>query len=148
MSCAFVLFLKIRRPTNSTRTYTLIPYTTLLRSPGGARDGVALRNVYSAVTTSQRVLAGLMITVAACLPPARGWLESDMTRHMLLQLPALLLAGALLASGLPPKITRSLAAYNAHGTSGLFFVLLVLSRSDERRVGHECVSTCRSRWSP
>src|SRR3546814_9484824 len=68
-----------------------------------------------------------MITVAACLPPARGWLESDMTRHMLLQLPALLLAGALLASGLPPKITRSLAAYNAHGTSGLFFVLLVLS---------------------
>src|SRR3546814_14290185 len=50
-----------------------------------------------------------------------------MTLHMLLQLPALLLAGALLASGLPPKITRSLAAYNAHGTSGLFFVLLVLS---------------------
>src|SRR3546814_12093771 len=22
------------------------------------------------------------------------------------------------------------------------------SRSEERRVGHECVSTCRSRWSP
>src|SRR3546814_6950155 len=25
---------------------------------------------------------------------------------------------------------------------------LVLSRSEERRVGKECVSTCRSRWSP
>src|SRR3546814_14594450 len=25
---------------------------------------------------------------------------------------------------------------------------LVLARSDERRVGKECVSTCRSRWSP
>src|SRR3546814_19755882 len=24
----------------------------------------------------------------------------------------------------------------------------VLGRSDERRVGQECVSTCRSRWSP
>src|SRR3546814_19354633 len=24
----------------------------------------------------------------------------------------------------------------------------VLSRSEERRVGKECVSTCRSRWSP
>src|SRR3546814_20012098 len=24
----------------------------------------------------------------------------------------------------------------------------VLGRSDERRVGKECVSTCRSRWSP
>src|SRR3546814_11015601 len=23
-----------------------------------------------------------------------------------------------------------------------------LARSEERRVGHECVSTCRSRWSP
>src|SRR3546814_12693850 len=29
-------------------------------------------------------------------------------------------------------------------TSGLDFAL----RSDERRVGKECVSTCRSRWSP
>src|SRR3546814_7076926 len=26
--------------------------------------------------------------------------------------------------------------------------LLVLRRSEERRVGKECVSTCRSRWSP
>src|SRR3546814_15495154 len=25
---------------------------------------------------------------------------------------------------------------------------LVVLRSDERRVGKECVSTCRSRWSP
>src|SRR3546814_9917408 len=29
----------------------------------------------------------------------------------------------------------------------LFFGLLV-ARSEERRVGRECVSTCRSRWSP
>src|SRR3546814_1012708 len=26
--------------------------------------------------------------------------------------------------------------------------LLALMRSEERRVGKECVSTCRSRWSP
>src|SRR3546814_20405771 len=26
--------------------------------------------------------------------------------------------------------------------------LLALRRSEERRVGKECVSTCRSRWSP
>src|SRR3546814_5880935 len=30
----------------------------------------------------------------------------------------------------------------------LRFGLLRASRSDERRVGKECVSTCRSRWSP
>src|SRR3546814_18953370 len=27
-------------------------------------------------------------------------------------------------------------------------ILRLLSRSEERRVGKECVSTCRSRWSP
>src|SRR3546814_11552695 len=27
-------------------------------------------------------------------------------------------------------------------------LLSVLNRSEERRVGQECVSTCRSRWSP
>src|SRR3546814_10073944 len=27
-------------------------------------------------------------------------------------------------------------------------VYLTLQRSEERRVGKECVSTCRSRWSP
>src|SRR3546814_1424874 len=26
--------------------------------------------------------------------------------------------------------------------------LMVVTRSEERRVGKECVSTCRSRWSP
>ena len=28
------------------------------------------------------------------------------------------------------------------------FEELLASRSEERRVGKECVSTCRSRWSP
>src|SRR3546814_21171131 len=28
------------------------------------------------------------------------------------------------------------------------FGLLIEQRSEERRVGEECVSTCRSRWSP
>src|SRR3546814_419635 len=31
---------------------------------------------------------------------------------------------------------------------GVDFVLSCLSSSEERRVGKECVSTCRSRWSP
>ena len=29
-----------------------------------------------------------------------------------------------------------------------FPVLYMFDRSEERRVGKECVSTCRSRWSP
>src|SRR3546814_13917491 len=38
------------------------------------------------------------------------------------------------------------------GISGLVVVAhgndIVIVRSEERRVGKECVSTCRSRWSP
>src|SRR3546814_1616875 len=39
------------------------------------------------------------------------------------------------------------------GASGVFSVVLepnsdAALRSEERRVGKECVSTCRSRWSP
>src|SRR3546814_13116542 len=32
--------------------------------------------------------------------------------------------------------------------SSAFTVWLIADRSEERRVGKECVSTCRSRWSP
>src|SRR3546814_15255836 len=31
---------------------------------------------------------------------------------------------------------------------GIATRLIALARSEERRVGKECVSTCRSRWSP
>src|SRR3546814_14815924 len=45
--------------------------------------------------------------------------------------------------GLQPVLPNLM---HAHGAlrSGLLF----LYRSEERRVGKECVSTCRSRWSP
>src|SRR3546814_18044611 len=54
--------------------------------------------------------------------------------------------GALLRADtrLPgPAIIRSLAV----GCFG-FALWLGVNRSEERRVGNECVSTCRSRWSP
>src|SRR3546814_20689838 len=34
------------------------------------------------------------------------------------------------------------------GETGFLIVVNILVRSEERRVGKECVSTCRSRWSP
>src|SRR3546814_7257707 len=34
------------------------------------------------------------------------------------------------------------------GIGTLIFFFFVRGRSEERRVGKECVSTCRSRWSP
>src|SRR3546814_18553431 len=37
---------------------------------------------------------------------------------------------------------------NGAGKSTLMSILYGFYRSEERRVGKECVSTCRSRWSP
>src|SRR3546814_4191711 len=48
--------------------------------------------------------------------------------------------------GLPlPTREKGLASRNAQP---FWMARTVLARSEERRVGKECVSTCRSRWSP
>src|SRR3546814_4818743 len=54
---------------------------------------------------------------------------------------------------LPLFITQLLGAFNDNlfkNAMVLFVVYTVYNdeRSEERRVGKECVSTCRSRWSP
>src|SRR3546814_7291279 len=43
--------------------------------------------------------------------------------------------------GHTPLLPRHRSRYLERASSGF-------SRSEERRVGNECVSTCRSRWSP
>src|SRR3546814_5051122 len=50
------------------------------------------------------------------------------------------------AIGLPVLATGAGLAYFAGPTAG--YLLGFVARSEERRVGKECVSTCRSRWSP
>src|SRR3546814_12047629 len=47
-----------------------------------------------------------------------------------------------ISSQLPAPIALQLLGWNAAGNGVANF------RSDERRVGKECVSQCRSRWSP
>src|SRR3546814_9179189 len=50
----------------------------------------------------------------------------------------------------PPGAAESAAACHAGGGGRPFAACDVPDdrRSEERRVGNECVSTCRSRWSP
>src|SRR3546814_20277476 len=45
-------------------------------------------------------------------------------------------------------LTGEIDAYLAVGIDGLFSDNPREASSDERRVGKECVSTCRVRWSP
>lgn len=71
-------------------------------------------------------VAGASLAACVMLPPLGPWLESDMARHMLLQWPALVMAGVCLAPALPASARRQLATANEHGASGLFLAWLVL----------------------
>src|SRR3546814_20862546 len=46
-----------------------------------------------------------------------------------------------------PLVVGNRPGWNAKGDASRTIVAEIL-RSEERRVGRECVSTCRSRWSP
>src|SRR3546814_13876104 len=53
--------------------------------------------------------------------------------------------------GIPPlicSIDRQISEISPASPFGSDFIAMVSDRSEERRVGKECVSTCRSRWSP
>src|SRR3546814_16101444 len=118
----------IRRPPRSTRTDTLFPYTTLLRSIS-AED----------------------IGVSGCLG-GRGYARAKLGQYDD--------AIADLTSSREMESRVGLAAgENALNTCGMQASILVrqgalrsarelLVRSEERRVGKECVSKCRSRWWP
>lgn len=66
-----------------------------------------------------RAALGLLLAAVLALTPARALLEASMLRHMLVQAPLLLLAGALLASAAGPGLRAALARWNALGISGL-----------------------------
>src|SRR3546814_8450030 len=48
----------------------------------------------------------------------------------------------------PEKLNLPVRVYAPVGSHEDLLAYLVRRRSEERRVGKECVSTCRSRWSP
>lgn len=70
--------------------------------------------------------AALALLALLAVPALRHLLEAGMARHMLLQFPLLMLAGALLAGALPAGAQRAIARWNAHGISGLVATALVL----------------------
>src|SRR3546814_13192033 len=112
-----------RRPPRSTRTDTLFPYTTLFRSrealPGHhLREGDVVEGGDGHHDQRREEKAEEQQNV-----------EAD---H---QLPDRLRAHRAISPRLTLK-RRMIASTKTR------------QRSEERRVGKECVSTCRSRWSP
>src|SRR3546814_11055512 len=108
----------IRRPPRSTRTDTLFPYTTLFRSYAGAID-----LGYKLPTSMSISLHGGYAYTST---------KRDASRREFRFVPA---------DELPIPVTQQRPDY-------LLSDFNIYTRSDERRVGKECVSTCRSRWSP
>jgi hypothetical protein len=85
-------------------------------------------------TGPAQAAVGALLLIVLMLPPLRHALEAGMRQHMLLQFPALMLAGALLARGLPPAMGRRLARWNAMGIAGLtagalFMAVLMIPRA-------------------
>src|SRR3546814_17390858 len=117
----------IRRPPRPQLTYTPSPYTTLFRSAAGLSDE-DIANL-AAYLPAQPASPGVASVDA--VPVAQKLFRSgDASRG----LPACAACHGPTGAGVSP------AAFPRIGGQH--------SRSEERRVGKECVSTCRSRWSP
>src|SRR3546814_10020889 len=118
--------------------------------------GVALR-----FAARRAAKTGGAIHILALIPPAEfvqwGGVQATIEEEAHQRAEALLAgaAGSLMAetgirpqitvrAGEPVQIVRKILAEN----DDVAALVLGAARSEERRVGTECVSTCRSRWSP
>src|SRR3546814_7717412 len=140
----------IRRPPRSTRTDTLFPYTTLFRR-------VLFRSVRQQIWQLRDYLDQMdgagervaMLIAGAISKGARDILQQESIGYFdlggSLFIPA---SGAyvLIDRPQPKKAGRALGSIFQGQRARI--VQAVVESSDERRVGKECVSTCRSRWSP
>src|SRR3546814_13650565 len=117
------LFLMLRRPPRSTRTDTLFPYTTLFRSllaihKSGLRAGDGLVLYFAGIDNCR--------FKRPVVPGDQLTFDIELLKHK-----------------------RDLWKFKACARVGdEVSCEAELLRSEERRVGQECVSTCRSRWSP
>src|SRR3546814_18686199 len=114
----------VRQPPISTRTDTLFPYAALFRSLGDQ----LLRTMATRLTDSLRASDTV------------GRLGGDEFVVVLERVSSPTCVAAI-AENLRARLN---VPFDLDGTH----LQITSSRSEERRVGKECVRTCRSRWSP
>src|SRR3546814_12689768 len=120
----------MRRPPRSTRTDTLCPYAALFRS-GSELD--------RSQAWSNRRETGITAGLALGVPLALGALAAV----LLLQWP-----GWRGPNGEQWQAVLGIGMACAVTALPILVLFMEKLRSEERRVGKECVSTCKSRWSP
>src|SRR3546814_12649666 len=117
----------IRRPPRSTRTDTLFPYTTLFRS------GLVAQDIGAADVEPQRV--GHVIADAEVETAGGADVGQEHREIGIIDRPAFVIG--------PYRDAAGIVAVDIFGAEGP-----EQARSEERRVGKECVSTCRFRGLP
>src|SRR3546814_18826287 len=123
----------IRRPPRSTRTDTLFPYTTLFRSPVIVEIKQSLGDF--PVSTKHRIFTGYQPNAETSGVPSlklRNGLSLNRSKNH--------------------GLSHALLVSERHSKIAVFSILEFKRyfrrvRSEERRVGKECVNTCKSRWS-
>src|SRR3546814_11932746 len=137
-------FLMIRRPPGSTRTDTLFPYTTLFRSSGWAALGTSGRAKVAAEASE------LNTTGPYSLVRNPLYVGRILNFTGLAMLSGSWVFGAIVFL-LAILIYERISIYEEEFLRekfGAAHAEWAKDRSEERRVGKECVSTCRSRGSP
>lgn len=67
-------------------------------------------------------MAGAVVALLMAAPPLQRILEASMTAQMLVQIPLLAVAGALLGRSLPQRLARRAEPWNRGGVTGLIVV--------------------------
>src|SRR3546814_15473024 len=125
-----IICLSIRRPPRSTRTDTLFPYTTLVRSGYEFDRADVQSRGYSVHVNADLGDYGTLSSITA-------WTDSEADNLTTLN-------HSQGGNTCVPTFACVDYAYRMYTKA----LSQELNRSEERRVGKECVSTCRSRWSP
>src|SRR3546814_12958289 len=139
-----------RRPPRVTRTYTLFPYTTLFRSwqmsETALRDLIRLYTREAGVRNLEREIANLVRKAVKEIAVGDSKAVKLDRRNLdkYAGVPRYRYGEAELEDMV--GVSTGLAWTEVGGE--MLSIEAVMLRSEERRVGKECVSTCRSRWAP
>src|SRR3546814_14423452 len=125
----------LRLPPISQRTYSLFPSTTLFRSPSSTSLHADQTPQGSALTPISQFRHLATMRASVVLPTPR--------------VPVSRIAGCSLspANACDSALTTCPCPITSDNMRGRY-LRASARRSEERRVGKECVSTCRCRWSP
>src|SRR3546814_13977239 len=140
----------VRRPPRSTRTDTLFPYTTLCRSDPRTRGRPFRGLVAGGGTGDAAVMLAQHLANAGATDAEVVYLDMSSASRRIAEARAgeRRLTGMRFVTGTIEAVGDvAPGPYDYIDCCGVLHHLASPeARSEERRVGKECVSTCRSRW--